>query len=264
MSALRPDAVAGSFYPADAATLRTLTDTLLAGHPAAAQPPKLLIVPHAGYAYSGATAATAYALLAGARARITRVVLLGPAHRVPLRSLAAPQAQAFDTPLGRVPVDRAALASLADLPQVEYRDWPHANEHSLEVQLPFLQCVLGHFSLVPLVIGDAAPADVAEVLERLWDADETLIVVSSDLCHYLPYAQAQAADRATVERILALEPGLHAHQACGAIGIDAALLAARRHGLVPRLLDLCNSGDTAGDRQRVVGYAAIAFEAAPR
>ena len=263
MSAVRPTAVAGSFYPADAAALRALTGTLLAGRHAVAPPPKLLIVPHAGYAYSGATAAAAYALLASARERITRVVLFGPAHRVPLRGLAAPQTEAFDTPLGRVPVDRAALARLDDLPQVECRDLPHRYEHSLEVQLPFLQVVLGDFSLVPLVVGDAAAADVAEVLERLWGAQDTLVVISSDLSHYLPYAQAQASDRATVERILALDPGLHAHQACGATGIDAALLAARRHRLVPRLLDLCNSGDTAGDRQHVVGYAAIAFEATP-
>jgi len=261
MPTVRPAAVAGSFYPADAAALRALTAMLLAGHRAAPRVPKLLIVPHAGYAYSGDTAAAAYSQLAPAHDRITRVVLLGPAHRVPLRGLAAPQAEAFDTPLGRVPVDAAALAGLDDLPQVERRDLPHADEHSIEVQLPFLQTVLDGFALVPLVVGDAAPSDVAEVIERLWGGDDTLIVISSDLSHYLPYGQAQAADHATVERILALDPGLHGHQACGAIGIDGALHAVRRHGLVPRLLDLRNSGDTAGDRQRVVGYAAIAFEA---
>jgi MEMO1 family protein len=222
----------------------------------------MLLVPHAGFRYSGAIAAQAYAQLKPWRERIRRVVLLGPTHRVAVRGLAAPSAQAFETPLGRVAVDSAALAALAALPQVGTSDAAHAQEHSLEVQLPFLQRALGAFTLVPLAVGRASAEEVAEVLERLWGGDETLIVISSDLSHYLPYAQAQAKDRATVDRILRLDPALDHEQACGATPLAGALLAARAHGLGARLLDLRNSGDTAGDRSRVVGYCAIAFEPA--
>ena len=193
---------------------------------------------------------------------VRRVVLLGPAHRVALGGLAAPNAEAFETPLGEVALDLAALAGLDDLPQVVRSDRAHEHEHSLEVQLPFLQTQLGSFTLVPLVVGDADAEAVAQVLERLWGGDETLIVISSDLSHYLRYEQARAADRATVQRILALDAGLGPHEACGAAAINGALLAARRHRLAPRLLALRNSGDTAGDRDRVVGYGAIAFEEA--
>ena len=263
MPAVRPAAVAGTFYPAGPPALRSQLGELLAaaGAAGAAGAPKLLIVPHAGYVYSGAVAAQAYALLAPWRRRIRRVVLLGPAHRVPVRSLAAPTAAAFETPLGPVALDAVALASLDDLPQVVRDDLPHAFEHSLEVQLPFLQTMLDAFSLVPLVVGDASPAEVSEVLDRLWGGDETLLVVSSDLSHYLSHAQAQARDAATVRRILAFDGGLDPQEACGAMALNGALPAARRHGLAPRLLDLRNSGDTAGDRRRVVGYGAIVFEA---
>ena len=262
-STVRPAAVAGLFYPGQAAVLRAQIDGELAAVDAGSTelPPKMLLVPHAGYVYSGPIAARAYATLAGARGRIRRVVLLGPAHRVALRGLAAPTASAFETPLGRVPVDQAAIASLADLPQLSRRDDAHAAEHSLEVQLPFLQSVLGDISLVPLLVGHATPAEVAEVIERLWGGDETLILISSDLSHYLPYAQARAVDGATIDQVLRLDPALAHEQACGATPLGGALLAARRHGLQPRLLDLRNSGDTAGDRARVVGYAAVAFDA---
>jgi MEMO1 family protein len=271
MTTTRPAAVAGSFYPAAPRVLRDA----LAGHLGAAEVaaaaelrparPKMLLVPHAGYRYSGDVAALAYAPLARRRGQLRRVVLLGPTHRVALRGLAAPTVDAFATPLGRVPLDQEALAGLADLRQVVRTDLPHADEHSLEVQLPFLQAVLGEgFTLVPLAVGAANAAEVAEVLERLWGGDETLIVVSSDLSHYLPYDEAQSRDRATVQRILALESDLHGHQACGAAPLNGALRLARRHGLQPRLLGLRNSADAAGmtfaDRDRVVGYAAIAFE----
>ncbi|TXH61472.1 MAG: AmmeMemoRadiSam system protein B [Burkholderiaceae bacterium] len=260
---VRPAAVAGLFYPGDAATLRAQIAGLLgaAGTPARDAAPKILLAPHAGYVYSGAVAAEAYATLgAAARERIRRVVLLGPSHRVALRGLAAPTVEAFETPLGRIAIDRAALDSLADLPQVVARDDAHASEHALEVQLPFLQTVLADFRLVPLVVGHATPEEVAEVITRLWGGEETLIVISSDLSHYLPYARAQAADRATIDAVLRLDPALDHEQACGATPLAGALLAARAHGLAPRLLALCNSGDTAGDRARVVGYAAVAFE----
>lgn len=265
MPAVRPAAVAGIFYPNDAMPLRRQIGECLAAADAvveAERPPKLLIVPHAGYVYSGAVAAQAYALLAPWRERISRVVLLGPAHRSPVRALAAPAAEAFDTPLGRIALDLPALAALQDLPQVVRDDRPHASEHSLEVQLPFLQTLLNSFELVPLLVGHARPAEVAQVLARLWGGDETLIVVSSDLSHYLPHAQAQLRDRATVDRILAFDAALLPEDACGALAINGALQCAHANGLLPRLLDLRNSGDTAGDRRRVVGYTAIAFEAA--
>ena len=264
MPPVREAAVDGLFYPAAPAVLRAQVVDHLAGVGAVAGtgcPPKLLIVPHAGYEYSGAVAAHAYALIGGRReTTVRRVVLLGPAHRVAIDGLAAPDAEVFETPLGGVALDLAALAGLDDLPQVVRSDRAHTGEHSLEVQLPFLQTLLGSFTLVPLVVGDADAAAVARVLERLWGGDETLIVISSDLSHYLRYEQARAADQATVRRILALDAGLGPHEACGAAAINGALLAARRHRLAPRLLALCNSGDTAGDRDRVVGYGAIAFE----
>lgn len=262
LTAARPAAVAGSFYPADPRTLAHEVDRLLdAVTPSVmARAPKLLVVPHAGYVYSGAVAAQAYALLAPWREQLRRVVLLGPTHRVAVRGLAAPTVTAFDTPLGRIELDTAALAQLAELPQVTRSNAAHVQEHSLEVQLPFLQRALGAFTLVPLAVGDASATEVAQVLEQVWGGDETLVVISTDLSHYLPYAAARAQDRATVERILRLEPALDHHQACGATPLAGALLAARTHGLAPRLLDLRNSGDTAGDRDRVVGYCAIAFE----
>ena len=272
MTTVRPAAVAGTFYPAHPEHLRAA----LAGHLASAatpgtpdpdRPPKLLVAPHAGYVYSGDVAALAFAPLARWQETITRVVLLGPTHRVPVRGLAAPTVGAFETPLGRVPLDRRALASLEGLRQVVWSDLPHAQEHSLEVQLPFLQTVLGSaFTLVPLAVGQARPAEVAEVLERLWGGDETLIVISSDLSHYLPYAQAQARDQATAQRILGFATDLEGEEACGAAPLNGALLTAQRQGLAPRLLGLRNSADAAGitrgDRSRVVGYGAIAFDRA--
>lgn len=263
MNALtRPAAVAGMFYPADARVLRDqIAQYLGAVAPVETErAPKLLIVPHAGYIYSGPIAAHAYALLERWRARINRVVLLGPAHRVAVNGLAAPTVESFETPLGRVSIDREAMAKLADLPQVVASDAAHALEHSLEVQLPFLQTVLESFTLIPLAVGHAGADEVAEVLERLWGGDETLIVISSDLSHYHHYHDAQLMDRATVEGILKLDAALDHQQACGATPIAAALKAARAHGLRPRLLDLRNSGDTAGDRAHVVGYCAIAFD----
>ena len=262
LAATRPAAVAGMFYPADARTLALEVDRLLdAVAPGeAARAPKLLVVPHAGYVYSGAVAAQAYALLTPWREQIERVVLLGPTHRVAVRGLAVPSVSAFDTPLGRIELDAQAIVRLAELPQVTCSDAVHAQEHSLEVQLPFLQRTLGAFRLLPLAVGDASAAEVAQVLESVWGGDETLVVISTDLSHYLPYAEARARDRATVERILRLDTALEHDQACGATPLAGALLAARAHGLVPRLLDLRNSGDTAGDRSRVVGYCALAFE----
>jgi len=255
----RPPAVAGMFYPADANVLSQQIDTMLAqAHPAISIQPKAVIAPHAGYIYSGLVAASAYTLLQDME-HIRRVVLLGPVHRVPVSGLALPEADSFSTPLGNIPLDKEAMESIAQLPQVVWSEAAHAMEHSLEVHLPFLQRVLNEFQLVPLAVGDATPEDVAGVLDMLWGDDETLIVISSDLSHYLPYQQAQQVDRITADNILARQWPISHEQACGATPINGLLATADRHGLVPHLLDLRNSGDTAGDKQQVVGYGAFAF-----
>ena len=264
MHTTRPPAVAGSFYPSQQHALATqvqaLVDAAAATRTGAAAMPKALIVPHAGYVFSGAMAARAYARLAPLRSSIRRVVLLGPVHRVPVRGLALPGADRFATPLGEITIDQAAVALITPLRQVAVSPAAHALEHSLEVQLPFLQSVLDDFMLVPLAVGDAQPAEVAQVLEILWGGPETLIVVSSDLSHFLPYTRAQSMDADTVQHILALAGPLSHAQACGGTPINGLLLAARYHRLRPELLGLCNSGDTAGDKRRVVGYASVAFD----
>jgi AmmeMemoRadiSam system protein B len=258
---VRRAAVAGTFYPVSPSELAALVDSLLAGARALRFPalaPKALVAPHAGYVYSGPIAGTAYAALSAAASRIRRVVLLGPAHRARVRGLALPGVQAFRTPLGDVGLDERALASIVALPQVSTSTLAHAQEHSLEVQLPFLQRVLGDFSLVPLVVGDASPAEVAEVLEQLWGGEETLLVVSSDLSHYLPHDVAQRLDANTARRLVEGEL-VEGTDACGAAPVNGLLVAARRHGLRCVELDLRSSGDTAGPRDEVVGYGAFAF-----
>lgn len=261
---IREPAVAGLFYPDDADELRRLVRACLAEGRRrvgdAAAPPKALIAPHAGFVYSGPIAGSAYAALEPLRDRVTRVVLLGPSHRVALRGLALSTARAFRTPLGDVPLDRAGAEALAKLPGVRFFDAAHAEEHSLEVQLPFLQIALGPFSLLPIVAGDATPDEVAAVIEAAWGGDETRIVVSSDLSHYYDYATARALDRATTAAIEALRPeGVGDDGACGRVPVRGLLVAARRHALAARTLDLRSSGDTAGPRDRVVGYGAYAF-----
>jgi hypothetical protein len=255
---VRPAAVAGLFYPAGAAELAEAVRACLRAAPSeAGAPPWALIVPHAGYVYSGPIAGTAYARLAALRGRVRRVVLIGPSHHVAFRGLAVPSAAAFATPLGDVPVDRAALRRLLALPQVVERDDAHAREHSLEVQLPFLQEVLGSFDLVPLAAGEASAEEVAEVLELLADEPGTLVVVSTDLSHYHDYATARRLDAATSRAIEELRPdALGWESACGRVGLGGLLLLARRRGLEARTLDLRSSGDTAGGRDRVVGYGA--------
>ncbi len=259
MQNIRHPAVSGLFYPADQGVLAREVNAMLAAAHTSGVSPKALIVPHAGYVYSGAIAASAYAALKGVAPRIRRVVLLGPTHRVPVRGLALPGTDAFVTPLGPVQVDSAAAKVIAHLPQVVVSPQAHAQEHSLEVQLPFLQTVLTDFKLLPLAVGMASAEEVTEVLELLWGGDETLIVISSDLSHYLPYDTAKRVDGATVHSILELKQGIVHEQACGATPINGMILAARRHRLTPQLLDLRNSGDTAGPRDGVVGYASFAF-----
>ncbi len=259
MQSIRPSAVSGQFYPENPGALEHDVHAMLATAHSSGLSPKALIVPHAGYVYSGAIAASAYAALKNVAPRIRRVVLLGPTHRVAVRGLALPGADAFATPLGTVQIDSAAAKTIAHLPQVVVSPQAHAQEHSLEVQLPFLQTVLTDFKLLPLAVGMATAEEVAEVLELLWGGDETLIVISSDLSHYLPYDIAKRVDGTTVQSVLDLTQGILHEQACGATPINGLLISARRHHLAPHLLDLRNSGDTAGPRDGVVGYAAFAF-----
>jgi len=255
----RPAAVAGSFYPGSPGQLISVVDGLLGeAHPAPVVP-KALVVPHAGYVYSGPVAASAYATLKGRSYQ--KVVLLGPAHFVAVPGMALPDAQAFETPLGTIPIDAELVARARELPYVRPSELAHEREHSLEVQLPFLQRVLGRFSLLPVAIGRATGAEVEELLEKVWGGPETLVLISTDLSHYLPYLAAQQVDAATAALINALDhEELEHDQACGATGLRGFLRVAKKKGLKPVQLDLRNSGDTAGDKRRVVGYGAWAFE----
>lgn len=260
MSLIRPPAVAGAFYPAEPGELAGMLDTMLDAARATAStrvrstPPAALILPHAGYVYSGSTAARGYSLVEGSG--VQRVVLLGPTHRVPVSGLALPSVEAFATPLGRVRVEQDAT----HLPQVVIDDAPHAMEHSLEVHLPFVQKVLGDVAVVPFAVGRASPAEVAEVIDACWGGSETLVLISSDLSHYLPYAQAQHVDEETLTQILAAEGPITPEQACGSGAINGLLHLVEKRRLRPELVAACNSGDTAGDRRRVVGYATVAFD----
>lgn len=283
---LRLPAVAGQFYPDDPDELTATIDQALAAAvpPALDAPPKAIIAPHAGYIYSGPVAATAYARVLAARGQITRVVLLGPAHRVPVPSLGLSGVDAWATPLGVVPIDRDGCATLISLPWVATNDRAHAPEHSLEVHVPFLQRTLGPaiptaeaaapgeartdataepaasgWSLLPIIVGHASITEVADALELVWGGPETLVVVSTDLSHYHAYAEAQALDRRTAAEIVSRSVELSPEQACGAHPVRGLLEAARRHDLGVELLDLRNSGDTAGPRDRVVGYGAFAL-----
>jgi MEMO1 family protein len=258
---VRPAVVAGLFYPADADTLAaTVDDAVAHAMPWSGEPPKALVVPHAGYVYSGPVAATGYRALAALRDTVHRVVLLGPAHHVGLRGLAVSSADAFVTPLGLVPVDTEARAAVLAVAGVVVDDHVHAPEHSLEVHLPFLQRTLGDFAILPLVVGAADARTVAAVLDTVWGGPETLIVVSSDLSHYLDHDAATRRDRATAAAIVAGDTDtLTGADACGATPLRGLCLAARTHGLTAELVDLRTSADTAGDPSRVVGYGTFLF-----
>lgn len=261
MSGVRPPAVAGLFYPRDPGELRAEVEALVAAaEPPPGPAPAALVAPHAGYVYSGPVAAMAFRALAARRDEVRRVVLLGPSHYIAFDGLALAPHRAFRTPLGDVDLDPGAAAAIRDLPQVALLEAPHEREHSLEVELPFLQVVLAGFSLVPLAVGDASPEEVAEVLARL-DGDEgTLVLISTDLSHYLDYDAAHARDRATGRAILDLDPArIGPHDACGRVPLNGLLHRARQRGLKARELDRRSSGDTAGPRDRVVGYGAYAF-----
>jgi MEMO1 family protein len=263
----RPPAVAGVFYPADRDRLQWQVSELLANAAAPASVmPKALIAPHAGYAYSGGVAAAAFATLRDIAQAITRVVLIGPAHYVQVGGIAAPTVDAFETPLGRVLVDVEALSKIDDLQFVIRADAPHAREHALEVELPFLQTILPSFRVAPLVVCDALPQDVALALRRMWGGPETLIVVSSDLSHYHDYETARRLDSKTAAAIEHGDWGsLGPNEACGYLAVAGLVMETRRHGFKACRLSLCNSGDTAGSRDRVVGYGAWLFgEATPQ
>jgi AmmeMemoRadiSam system protein B len=273
VSGIRRPAVAGVFYPRDPRTLRTVIAECLAqairpqaapnaadaGRPARVSMPKALIAPHAGYVYSGPIAASAFSALGDAAHGIERIVLIGPSHFLPFSGLAVSRAKAFETPLGTVPVDDAARRDVLRVPHVVTTDGPHAHEHSLEVQLPFLQVLLGEFRVLPIATGDATAREVAAALECVWGNEETLIVVSSDLSHYLECAAARSVDASTAQSILNCSTDLGAEQACGCVGINGLMHVARKRELEVRLLDLRNSGDTAAGRSRVVGYGAFAL-----
>jgi AmmeMemoRadiSam system protein B len=261
MSWVRPTAVAGLFYDDDPGVLAPAVDAYVAAAtPTAGWTPKAVIAPHAGYVYSGPTAGVAYAALAGCRGAISRVVLAGPAHRVAIRGVGISSASQWASPLGPVEVDRAASDALVERGLAGDGDAAHAPEHSLEVHLPFLQRTLGTFTLVPLVIGHASAEEVAAAYDEVWGGDETLVVVSSDLSHYLDHEAATARDRRTAAAVLdGRVADIAADDACGAVPIRGLLVCVRRRGMEGRLLDLRTSGDTAGDRHRVVGYGAFAF-----
>jgi AmmeMemoRadiSam system protein B len=259
MLSIRKPAVAGQFYPGESGQLRRQVDSYLAAAgDVAGRPPKAIIAPHAGYIYSGPIAGTAYAHLAQAAKVVRRVVLLGPAHWAAVRGLAASSAESFATPMGSAPLDQAAREQVLALQQVQVVDEAHEREHSLEVQLPFLQTIFAEFSLVPLAVGSSSANDVAEVLSALWGGPETVIVISSDLSHYHDYQTATELDKATARAIEGLQT-VSEGQACGRRAINGLLQLARERGLSAHAVDLRNSGDTAGPRDRVVGYGAFTF-----
>ncbi len=257
----RQPAVAGTFYPSDPEQLHQMLSHFLADYEPVTHVPKAIIAPHAGYIYSGSIAASVYSRLKAARDRITRVVIIGPSHRVGFKGLALSHALSFITPLGSVLLDQEALNTVSHLPFVDYLEEAHLYEHSLEVQLPFLQDMLSDFKIIPIVAGDASPEEVSQVLEALWGGDETLIVISSDLSHYHDYTTARQQDKATSDIIEHLqyeqfEPG----SACGKVPVSGLLKYARENSLSIKTIDLRNSGDTAGDKSRVVGYGAYVIE----
>ncbi len=259
---VRPPAVAGSFYPGRPDALgQAIQEAFAAAVPrkADAPVPKALVVPHAGYIYSGAIAASAYERIVPARSVITRVVLLGPSHHSYHRGLAVPSVEAFETPLGLVSIDATARAAALTLPGVEVDDLAHADEHSLEVQLPFLQTVLDDFTLLPLSVGDATTDEVAAVLDKCWGGPETLIVISTDLSHFHHYDEAVGLDARTAAAIVSgRSDSISDRDACGARPVRGLLQVVSDRSLNVEQLDLRNSGDTAGDHEQVVGYGAFA------
>ncbi|MGI9281739.1 MAG: AmmeMemoRadiSam system protein B [Endozoicomonas sp.] len=257
---IRPPAVSGAFYPDQPELLQTVVTNLMSEATERELSPKVLIVPHAGYIYSGAIAASGYKQLESYRRQIKRVVLLGPSHQVAFEGMALPDCEAYSTPIGDIPLDTVAINRLSRFSQVHTMDAAHVREHSLEVQCPFLQKTLDNFKLIPLVVGDASAYAVAEVIDFLWGGDETLIVISSDLSHYLSYEEANHRDSLTTKAIEQMSSSLTGGQACGCYPLNGMLKVAQRRGMEVVTLDVRNSGDTAGDKKRVVGYGAYVIQ----
>jgi AmmeMemoRadiSam system protein B len=260
----RAPAVAGSFYPRSAERLSRSVGNLMAAAQVRERSNRCgVIVPHAGYAYSGRVAAQAFASVRGLQGRIERTVVIGPAHFVAILGIAAPSYTAFTTPLGEVPVDVAAVDALGEEALVAINDEPHAPEHAIEVEVPFLQAIFGNLPIVPLLFGSTSARAVAAAIARVW-TDDTLLVVSTDLSHFEDYESARQHDKRTAAVIEAFdEAAIGPSDACGHLAVRGALIEASRRGLVVERLALCNSGDTTGDRQNVVGYGAWAFHGAP-
>ena len=259
-SSPREAAVAGSFYPRDSSELEATVERMLQAAGSEGLPPCALVAPHAGYAYSGPIAAEAFSTLATARGRFRRVVVVGPSHFVGFSGIATSGATSFVTPLGEIEIDRGIEDRLTRLPQLRVFPEAHSREHSLEVELPFLQVLLDDFELVALVVGDATPEEVSEVLSEVWQDDDTLLVVSTDLSHFYDYETARRMDEETTRSIEALDPnGLGTESACGREPVRGLLVAARQRGLTCETVDLRNSGDTAGSRREVVGYGSYVF-----
>ena len=257
---IRQPAVAGAFYPDSAHALHSLIIEMLDDAQARDLSPKVLVVPHASYIYSGPIAASAYRLLKNMKNTIRRVVLLGPAHHTPLESMALPDCDAFSTPLGDIPLDTQTMNHLLTFSQIEKSNIPHVMEHSLEVQCPFLQTCLTDFKLIPIVVGDATSLSVAEVLDYLWGEEETLFIISSDLSHYHNYEEASYRDNLTVKAIEQLSSNLTGGQACGCHLLNGMMKVAQRRGMEVITLDVRNSGDTVGDKNRVVGYGSFVIQ----
>ena len=262
VSTLRSCAVAGTFYPDDPVDLRKTVQHFIAAaptHRTESKPPQALIGPHAGYQYSGPIAGSAYAPLPSAAGRIRRVVIMGPAHRVSFSGLATVSVPAFDSPLGEVPVDQPAISAITNLPDVIVHDGAHEYEHGLEVHLPFITETLGHVAIVPVLFGQVSYLSAAQLFDSLWSSD-TMIVVSSDLSHYHDHQTATELDRQTADAIESNRPDrIGPQQACGHTAIRGLLTAAGQRGLHAHCVDLRNSGDTAGPKERVVGYGAFHF-----
>jgi AmmeMemoRadiSam system protein B len=259
---IRRPAVSGMFYPNSPDELRNLIREFIAGVKIKIdRSPKALIAPHAGYQYSGPVAASAFASLKAQADSIKNIIIIGPSHRMPFDGIAAPECDGFETPLGVVPVNQSLIQKALRLPCVKASDLAHSDEHCLEVELPFLQEILPQFTIAPFTVGDASDQDVADLLELLWDGDDTRIVVSSDLSHYLNYSSAKQIDEITANSILNLDhESIDYDQACGCIPVRGLIIAAKKHNLKAELIDLRNSGDTSGNKGKVVGYGAFLFK----
>lgn len=263
----RAPAVSGLFYNDSPISLRRQVLEFLAAASSAEDRSatknselKAVVVPHAGYIYSGPVAAFAYKEIQKEAAHFKKIVLIGPSHHVPFQGVAVPKMNTFATPLGSVSVDLSLKQIALNFSFVIENDEPHRKEHSLEVQLPFLQVALKKFSILPIVIGQASATDLTQLLYKLCTEKDVLIVISSDLSHYLPYNIAQKRDLNTIDHILHFEPEkIEYDDACGRQGIQAFLHYAQSKKLIPILFNYKNSGDTAGDKSQVVGYCSIGF-----